>query len=267
MPREMGLKAKETIGYHYNPGKKVFLVSIDMKNDPSALASITSILSNSGITALSGFTSMNAETHAGVWGFFAESEKDVRASRVKQLIDSSPYVIGSSVIEGAEGLVVDMIHFPLKLNSGETMILAREEVLSDMFKRLGEIFGTGGETIVFEEGEATGESDARRLIEVFGRDLAQQSIPELSNLYLTLGWGRPELVRFNAIPFSATIRLYDSFECSGQKSTKPHSYFVRGHMTGLINTIFQKRVNCIETKCSALGGAFCEFSITEKSRE
>lgn len=265
MPRDLGPKAKETIGYHYNPKKKVFLVSIDMKSDPGALASITSILSNSGITALGGFISMSPDSYTGVWGFFAESEKGVRASQLKKFIDSSPYVTGSNVVEGTEeGLVVDTIHFPLKLNSGETMILARKEVFSDMFKRLGEIFGTGGETIVFEEGEATGESDARRLIEVFGKDLAQQSIPELSNLYLTLGWGRPELVRFNAIPFSATLRLYDSFECEGQKSTKPHSYFIRGHMTGLINTIFQKKVNCIETKCSALGDTFCEFVLTEK---
>jgi predicted hydrocarbon binding protein len=264
MPRE--LRAKETIGYHYNPDKKVFLVSIDLKHDPGALASISSILFNSEITPLGGFTSINPESQTGVWGFFAESKKDMRASQLKKLIDSSPYVLGSSVIEGTEeGLVVDTIHFPLKLNSGETMILARKEVFSDMFKRLGEIFGTGGETIVYEEGEATGESDGRRLIEVFGRDLALQSIPELSNLYLTLGWGRPELVKFNAIPFSATIRLYDSFECSGQKSTKPHSYFIRGHMTGLINTLFQKQVNCVERKCSALGDEYCEFSLVEKS--
>ncbi len=267
MPRQLVQRAKETIGYHYNPKKKVFLLSIDIKNDPSALASIASILSDAGISVLGGFTSMNHETQTGIWGFFAETENDVRAARLKQLIDSSPYVIGCNVVEGTEGIVVDTIHFPVKLNSGETMILARKEVFSDMFNRLGEIFGTGGETIVFEEGEATGESDARRLIEVFGRDLAQESIPELSNLYLTLGWGRPELVRFNAIPFSATIRLYDSFECSGQKSTKPHSNFIRGHMTGLINTLFQKKVTCLETKCSALGDAFCEFSLFQKPQE
>lgn len=61
-PKELGLKAKEIIGYHYNPKKKVFLLSINMKNDPKALASITSILSGVGITVLSGFTSMNVET-------------------------------------------------------------------------------------------------------------------------------------------------------------------------------------------------------------
>lgn len=264
MPRELAQRAKETTGYHYNPKKKVFLVSIEIKNDPSALASIASILSSADVNVLSGFTSMNQETQTGIWGFFAETQKDVRVARLKQLIDSSPYVISSSVVEGTEGLVVDTIHFPVKLNSGETMILVRREVFGDMFNRLGEIFGTGGETIVFEEGEATGESDARRLIEVFGRDLAQQSIPELSSLYLTLGWGRPELLRFNAIPFSATIRLSDSFECSGQKSTKPHSNFIRGHMIGLINTLFQKKVQCVETKCSALGDPFCEFTVSEK---
>jgi predicted hydrocarbon binding protein len=264
MPRELGTRAKETIGYHYNPKKKVFLVSIEMKSDPSALSNITSILSNSDITTLGGFISMNPESNIGVWGFFAEGDANMRGSQLKKLIDGSPFVETSYVIEGSDGLVVDNLHFPLKLNSGEIMVLVRREVFSDMFKRLEEIFGTGGETIVFEEGEASGESDAKRLIEVFGKEAAQQNIPELSYLYFALGWGRPELLKFNAIPFSATIRLYDSFECSGRKSTKPHSYFIRGHMTGLINTLFQKKVNCIETKCAALGDSFCEFSLSEK---
>jgi predicted hydrocarbon binding protein len=264
MTRELVTRAKETTGYHYNPKKKVFLVSIEIKNDPSALASIALILSSSGIVILSGFTSMNQDAETGIWGFFAEGQKDVRAAFLKQLIDSSPYVLGSSVVEGTDGLVVDSLHFPVKLNSGETMILARREVFGDMFNRLGEIFGTGGETIVYEEGEATGESDAKRLIEVFSRSVAQQYVAELSNLYLTLGWGRPELVQFKAIPFSATIRLYDSFECSGQKSAKPHSNFIRGHMTGLINTLFQKDVLCIETRCSSVGDPFCEFTLSEK---
>ncbi len=264
MIREPVPRDKVTIGYHYNPGKKVFLVSTRLKNEPGALASVTSILSKAGVNTLSGFTAVSGGAGSGTWGFFAEAEKDFRAARLKQLIDSSPYVSDTIVVEGTGGLVVDTTHFPLKLNSGETMILARKEVFGDMFRRLGEMFGTGGEAIVFEEGEATGESDAHRLLEVFGRDMAQRSIPELSMLYLTLGWGRPELVRFNPSPFGATIRLFNSFECSGQKSTKQNSNFIRGHMTGLINVIFGTRVHCTETKCLALGDECCEFELSEK---
>jgi len=264
MSREISPRPKETIGYHYNPGKKVFLISVDLKNVPGALASVTSILSKTSVNTLSGFTAIRAEEEKGVWGFFAEAKEDLRAVRLKQLIDDSPYVTNSIVVEGTGGLVVDTIHFPLKLNSGESMILARKEIFGVMFKRLGEMFGSGGEAIVFEEGEATGESDARRLVEIFGKDLAQQSIPELSMLYLSLGWGRPELLRFNPKPFSATIRLFDSFECSGQKSSKANSQFVRGHMTGLINVLFEKHVKCKETKCLALGDECCEFVLSEE---
>ncbi len=263
MSREIS-RPKETIGYHYNPGKKVFLISVDLKNVPGALASVASILSEAGVNTLSGFTAIGGEEQKAIWGFFAEAEKDLRAIQLKQLMDNSPYVTNSIVVEGTGGLVVDTIHFPLKLNSGESMILARKEIFGDMFKRLGEMFGSGGEAIIFEEGEATGESDARRLVEIFGRDVAQQSIPELSMLYLSLGWGRPELIRFNPKPFSATIRLFDSFECSGQKSSKASSQFVRGHMTGLINILFEKRVKCKETKCLALGDECCEFVLSEE---
>ncbi len=264
MPREIPSRPKETIGYHYNPGKKVFLISVDLKNVPGALASVTSILSKAGVNTLSGFTAIGGGKEKAIWGFFAESEEDLRAARLKQLIDDSSYATNSIVVEGTGGLVVDTIHFPLKLNSGETMILARKEIFSDMFKRLGEMFGSGGQAIIFEEGEATGESDARRLIEIFGNDLAQQSTPELSMLYLSLGWGQPELVRFNPQPFSATIRLFDSFECSGQKSSKANSQFIRGHMVGLIDVLFEKHVKCTETKCLALGDECCEFVLSEE---
>lgn len=263
MPSEIP-RPKETIGYHYNPGKKVFLISVDLKNVPGALASVASILSGAGVNTLSGFTAMGGGKENGIWGFFAEAEKDLHSVQLKQLMDKSPYVTKSTVVEGTGGLVVDTIHFPLKLNSGESVILARKEIFGDMFKRLGEMFGSGGEAIVFEEGEATGESDGRRLIEIFGKDTAQQSIPELSMLYLSLGWGRPELIRFNPQPFGATIRLFDSFECSGQKSSKPNSQFVRGHMTGLINVLFEKQVKCKETKCLAQGDECCEFVLSEE---
>ena len=263
MPDGNSTSPKETIGYHYSPGKKVFLVSIDFKNTPGTLQAITSALSKGGVKMLSGFTAMREGSDDASWGFFAETNLDLRARQLKEVLDKTSGVSKIHVIEGTGGLVVDTVHFPLKLNSGETMILMRKEVFGDMFKRLGEMFGSGGEAIVFEEGEATGENDARRLVEIFGAEGAMGSTPELAMLYLTLGWGRPELVRFNPVPFGATIRLYDSFECSGQKSTKANSQFIRGHMTGLINVLFGKRVKNVETKCLALGDECCEFVLSE----
>jgi predicted hydrocarbon binding protein len=263
MSQGNSMSPKETIGYQYSPGKKVFLVSIEFKNAPGSLPGITSTLSKAGVKTLSGFTAIRGGGEEATWGFFAEAEMDLRAQNLKRLLDETSGVTKTKVIEGTGGLVVDTIHFPLKLNTGETMVLMRKEVFSDMFRRLGEMFGTGGESIVFEEGEATGENDGRKLVEIFGADGAMANTPELSMLYLTLGWGRPELVRFNPAPFSATIRLFDSFECSGQKSTKPNSQFIRGHMTGLINVLFGKRVKTVETKCRALGDECCEFVLSE----
>jgi len=259
--------AKETIGYHYNPGKNVFLISVDFKNTPGVLAAITSSLSAVGVKTLSGFTAMSGSGDDATWGFFADADTDLTIEKLKQMLGSTPGVTKSVVIQGNGGLVVDTIHFPLKLNSGETMILMRKEIFSNMFKRLGEMFGSGGEAIVFEEGEASGESDAKRLVEIFGPEGALQNVPDLSMLYLTLGWGRPELVSLDLAPFSATMRVYDSFECSGQTSSKPTSQFIRGHMTALINVIFGKRVKCTETKCRALGDPYCEFVLSEGTWE
>jgi len=260
-------KAKETIGYHYNPDKNVFLISVDFKNTPGVLANITSALSNAHVKTLSGFMSIDESGENAAWGFFAEAESDLHGAKLKQVLGQVSGVTASVVLEGTGGLVVDSLHFPLKLNSGETMILMRKEVFGDMFKRLGEMFGSGGEAIVFEEGEATGENDAKKLVEIFGAEGALQNVPELSKLYLSFGWGRPEIVRLNLAPFGATIRLFDCFECSGQSSTKPNSQFVRGHMTGLINVIFGTRVKCVETKCLALGDECCEFDLSEGSWE
>src|SRR5271157_3973106 len=102
---------KETIGYHYNPGKKVFLISIEFKNTPGVLAEITSALSKAEVKTLSGFTAIKGTTEEAAWGFFAEAEADLRAQQLKRIIDQTPQVTNSVVMEGTGGLVVDTIHF------------------------------------------------------------------------------------------------------------------------------------------------------------
>jgi len=149
------------------------------------------------------------------------------------------------------------------LNSGERVVLVRKEVFPDIFRRLGELFSSGGGAVVFEQGKASGESDARGLVAIFGKEAAKLRTPELSMLYLSLGWGRPELVEFTPDPFSAVIRIYESFECSDQKSSTPYSQFVRGHLAGLVNGLFDKLVDCEERKCMAQGDSWCEFSLSE----
>ncbi len=260
---EHDLRAKELIVYHFHPGKKVFLASVELKDVPGALASVATLLSKAGVNVLSGFTAFRAKGPT-LWGFFAEgAREDLSASRLKKVIEKSQSVRWSEVREGNEGLVVDSIHFPLKLNTGERVIVGRIEVFVNMFKRLREMYGSAGETILFEQGVASGESDGRALVETFGQELARESILELSMLYSSLGWGRPELLDFSANPFSASIRIYESFECGMQKSQRPVSQFLRGHLCGLASVLFEKRVKCEEARCSAQGNGYCEFTLFE----
>jgi len=143
-------------------------------------------------------------------------------------------------------------------------MVVRRDVFVDMFGRMRKIFGTGANTIVYELGLATGENDARELMEAFGEGVLVGSLAQLVFLYSAQGWGRPELVDLTLDPVKTTLRIRDNFECAGVLSNAPNSNFIRGHIAGLGKTIFDKTIVCQETKCLAKGDPYCEFVAAEE---
>jgi len=251
--------------YHYEPGKQVFLGSVLMKDVPGALGRIALELSNHKLNLVGSSSSSINGSGIAEWGFFAVGENGpMSADGLQTAIGGMPDVVHCEIKEGKDGLIVDDLHYPLKLNTGQQAMIVRRDTFSDMFERLRFVLGTGGRVVIFQLGVATGQNAVKDHVHSIGKEAVLANARTLSDMYLAQGWGRLEVVQGKAEPFEVVFRLYDSFECKGASSEAPNSDFMRGYVTGYIKSLFKKNVMCTEVHCVATGHDYCEFLVTER---
>ena len=93
----------------------------------------------------------------------------------------------------------------------------------------------------------------------FGRNLGVKSIDEMIECFESLGMGIPELVSKDPIK----IHVYECAFCSGLSNIgKSVCHFERGVLTGCLESILNKKVKVVETKCCATGYDCCEFKVS-----
>jgi predicted hydrocarbon binding protein len=80
-------------------------------------------------------------------------------------------------------------------------------------------------------------------------------------LYQAAGWGIIEYVNIDKKQRTGKIHVYHSIaENVTQKYNEPICYYTKGHLTALLQEIFNfQTVYIDEVKCIAMGDKYCEF--------
>jgi len=257
--------------YYHAAGRHVFEGSVWLRDVPGALASVATELARCGVNLVATSASSIPNTDLAEWAFFAEAKEGwAGIKKTQAALEGSPSVVKSLLKEGNKGFVVDNLHYPLRLSSGEPALIISRKTFRDMFDHLLTDFGSGGRVIIYNLGLASGMESYKHFSQVLGRESVGSRIPDLVSLYTANGWGRAEragdLIGGSSVrPFRGALRLYDSFECTGAKTNAPNSDFIRGHIEGMILSLTGKRVKCSETKCISMGDEYCQFEAIEKS--
>ncbi len=77
------------------------------------------------------------------------------------------------------------------------------------------------------------------------------------------GYGVPELMLIDERHGYAKIRVANCFNKEGYgKTDKPVCYMMEGILASLFERVFRRKAACRETKCSATGEPYCEFTVT-----
>lgn len=252
--------SKEILGYLYDPKKRYFHVVVELKNEKGALANLCSAFAAGDINLLNGFISISPEGNSGILSTFAQAEDpETTASDIQAVADSCKFTIKCMIKESVNGLLVDTFHFPLKMTPGNDSILMSVNVLSRMFKELRETFGSGGSMILYNEGLAVGKSWMEAISVRTGRENALKHLNELFQIYHASGWGMIDMTSDSPTLNDVKMRVWDSFECSGQHAVRPYSQFMRGMINGSCRTLSNLATQCDEMKCVAAGDRYCEF--------
>ncbi len=137
----------------------------------------------------------------------------------------------------------------------------------DLTKDLEDIFGAAGDTLLFKGGKSVGMDLYKHY-----HDLADKYGVNTWNLISAVGyyfgWGLGRIVERND-EGAYRIRVYDSFEADSfiQRNggaKKPVCHFIRGVLSGLVESVEGREYTVKEVKCAAMGDEYCEFLFEPK---
>jgi len=253
---------KEVMVFHYDPKKKVYLVSLHLNNEPGALGNLANLLAVRGMNILEGFFGGTSTEPKATVSFFVETANQrMDESWLKEFIESSVLVSDVEVMPGVDGFVADSLNFPLTWNTGDRAVLMRTASLRTMFVTIMAADREEGKRAIYDQGFSYARATYERLFSTY-RPKGKEGLAEVLKTYSATGWGRLELSSLDPESKRAKLKLEEGFECTGMSTGKSESNFIRGHLAGVMTTFFGSRVKAVEIKCISKGDPSCEFEVS-----
>ncbi len=249
----------------YEPNRSFAELSVEMDLKAKTLEGLVNFLEDRNINIVTGVIVGNLREGKRILETFIDyTDSGLSIDEITQQIMSLEGVFNVEYVSQLkEGLAVCKLHFPPKV-LGEKAVIFRKTILESVIKRLGGLFKTGLDTMLYEAGLETGRVAAKTFKKAFGLE-GKALIDFMLGLGLSLGWGKFELVELDEERHMLTLRARELFECEIFREVRgegPTSYFVKGHILGAAREIFNdEKLTVAETKCIASGDPYCEFQI------
>jgi len=252
---------KKIFPVHYAPGKKLFHIVVTISDAPGSYSSILDLV-RTKVNLIGTSTYTRSDGTAIFSGFSEALSPRLTAKELEKLILGSKAAISAKAYEGKDGLLVDTFHTGFVVGD-EVYILMRRDGLVHVFDRVSKMLGSGGDSLLFEEGMAMGQRNAEMMIKNVGADRVRAQMGVLNRFLAAQGWGEIG-AKEGPNKGSCTVRVDDCFECSADGSSRRGCNFMRGYLAGGARATFGKDYESKETKCRLRGADACEFRLTPR---
>ena len=253
---------QQSLGFYFFPRMKGFHVVVRLKDVPGALASVLLLLRDH--VNIVNSASYSLEDGNAIWSGFGKSlSKSETEGRLKKLVECLPVVLECEVKESDHGLLVDSFHSGIEGAPGRPGIVFPTEGLAKIYDYVVGVLGSGGETMLFEEGFALGKSTGQYLNTRLGHGHLDWKAKALLAMYRVQGWGSASL-KIEKPRARFRVRFRDDYECAGGGKDRKECSFLRGHLTGMVSTLSGSEFKGEETKCRLRGDPLCEFVLSRK---
>ena len=158
---------------------------------------------------------------------------------------------------------MDEYFFPFQFNGNRAIVMGKK-MYEGLIKKLKETIGEAAELTLYLAGYNMG-TKAYKKDEIMGGRDAQRLISISKAYFKAKGYGKLQVEKLDLDGKKATLKIYDSFECSLFKdSKKPQSQLIRGMLVGWYTGFFKEEMKVTETRCIAKGDPYCQFEIQAK---
>jgi predicted hydrocarbon binding protein len=253
-----GLRKRE-FPFYYAKGRNLFHIVAKTTDEPGSMSKILALLSPR--VNFIGINAYSLEDDSAIFSAFAEGlVPDETAAKIRSLLISSEAVLDGEVMPGHDGILVDTFHTGLEAH-GDEMMTIRRKAMTGMLARISGLLGSGGETVLYEEGKAIGRINTEETIRIIGRKRVIANIAYLRKWLQALGWGE----------VSATIKkdgthfvIRDCFECAQDRDYRTGCHFFRGYIVGSRGVQYGIDPLSKEVKCMMKGDKVCEFILSPR---
>jgi predicted hydrocarbon binding protein len=140
--------------------------------------------------------------------------------------------------------------------AGSDWILFSGATLRAWAKVTEQVLGSGARVIMVKVGKNAGEQFADSLLKQGLKPEEMMDALEMFSMHG--GWGKV----WTKVDFQkqkAVIQIHNLVTARQTKANEPICHFISGYIAGVLGVMFDKNIECKETKCSAKNDSFCEF--------
>jgi predicted hydrocarbon binding protein len=251
---------KREFPFYFGKGKNLFHVVAKIADEPGSMAKVLALLSPR--LNLIGTSTYTLEDGTAIFSAFAEAlNREETAAKLEGLLISSEFVLDGQVASGQDGILVDTFHTGLEAH-GDEMMTIRRKAMTGMLSRISSLLGSGGETLLYEEGKAIGRINTEETIRIIGRKRVIANITYLRKWLEALGWGDVSATqRKDGMHFM----IRDCFECADKDDYRTGCHFFRGYIVGSRGVQFGKDPVSKEVRCVLKGDRLCEIVVSPPS--
>jgi len=250
--------------FHYSPGKRMVHVVAWISDEPGTLASLLSALKSQ--VNLASTSSYSLGENAAIFSGFGEVlSESMSATTLQGMAAKLPDVSRCQVWESRDGLLVDRFHTGFQAGVGEPYIIFPARALSETFEGIVRTFGSGGQTIIYEQGLDYGHSRAELYKKMIGEH-PEGRMDDLTAIVGALGYGK-STATFGPSGNAMTLTSIECFECSTPTQTGRRCMFQLGVAVGIFSALFDKDLTGEETLCRHKGSEHCEFVLEAKNQQ
>lgn len=246
------------------PGRNISQVVILTNDLLSALSDVAAKLAVHHVGVLSGLIAAEPGMKMNVISLFIDlTNSDTPLKKLlEELRSLRPVINVEEAVRKVRQMAINgATHMTTFL--GKRVVIMDVEGVGAMLTWLVELFGTGGQAILFDMGLRAGRSMARTLRDAYGlegRDLVETFLA----LHVAAGWFRYVVIDYDEGTPRFVVRLYENFECSAFKGRgKPSGHMTRGVLAGVFGETYGCDFAVQELKCLAQEDPYCEFVITK----
>jgi predicted hydrocarbon binding protein len=255
-PGRKWIRRKVEFPFYYSAKSKSVHIMADLVSTTSAVTGVLMRLKTKvefvGVSAYSSGEDTITFSAIGTLRSASDTPQSIKA-----LISQLGVVRRCEVAGSKKGLLIDRFHTGFQVGAGEPFLMVPTAVLASTFEAVARAFGTGGETILYNQGKAYSTARWAGISLALGPS-SRTRLEEVAAMTAAAGWA---IVEIRHMPGTSIVEFvnHDCFECSGIAKGGHGCPFIRGMAVGLIESAFGTKVTSEETRCREDGSDACVF--------